>query len=108
MRSASHEWIRDLPRAELSVSPGGNRRGGRSRLNLMPCLRLQNYGRIRWNFSKGRRPVGCRNWYPIRYGRMLVSPFTFYRGAALIMAADLAEHSQLRSAGSAVRRCPHE
>lgn len=27
---------------------------------------------------------------PIRYGRMLVSPFAFYRGAALIMAADLA------------------
>jgi uncharacterized protein (DUF2252 family) len=27
---------------------------------------------------------------PIRYGRMLVSPFAFYRGAALIMASDLA------------------
>ncbi len=27
---------------------------------------------------------------PIRYGRMLVSPFTFYRGAAAIMAADFA------------------
>src|SRR6185437_4839852 len=27
---------------------------------------------------------------PIRYGRMLVSPFTFYRGAAMIMASDLA------------------
>ena len=27
---------------------------------------------------------------PIRYGRMLVSPFTFYRGAAAIMAHDLA------------------
>jgi uncharacterized protein (DUF2252 family) len=27
---------------------------------------------------------------PIRYGRMLVSPFTFYRGAASVMAADLA------------------
>ena len=27
---------------------------------------------------------------PIRYARMLVSPFTFYRGAALVMAADLA------------------
>src|SRR5437660_12118505 len=27
---------------------------------------------------------------PIRYGRMLVSPFTFYRGAALVMAHDLA------------------
>jgi len=28
---------------------------------------------------------------PIRYGRMLVSPFTFYRGAAYPMAADLAD-----------------
>jgi uncharacterized protein (DUF2252 family) len=27
---------------------------------------------------------------PIRYGRMLVSPFAFYRGAARIMASDLA------------------
>ncbi|HTT53719.1 MAG TPA: DUF2252 domain-containing protein [Streptosporangiaceae bacterium] len=27
---------------------------------------------------------------PVRYGRMVVSPFTFYRGAAAIMAADLA------------------
>jgi uncharacterized protein (DUF2252 family) len=27
---------------------------------------------------------------PIRYGRMLVSAFTFYRGAAMIMASDLA------------------
>jgi uncharacterized protein (DUF2252 family) len=27
---------------------------------------------------------------PLRYGRMLVSPFTFYRGAAAVMAADLA------------------
>jgi uncharacterized protein (DUF2252 family) len=30
---------------------------------------------------------------PIRYGRMLASPFAFYRGAAAVMAADLAgEH----------------
>jgi uncharacterized protein (DUF2252 family) len=28
---------------------------------------------------------------PIRYGRMLVSPLTFFRGAAAIMAADLAD-----------------
>lgn len=26
---------------------------------------------------------------PVRHGRMLVSPFTFYRGAAKIMATDL-------------------
>ena len=31
---------------------------------------------------------------PIRYGRMLVSPFTFYRGAALIMATDLASSAR--------------
>ena len=28
---------------------------------------------------------------PVRYGRMLVSPFTFFRGAAYLMAADLAD-----------------
>lgn len=28
---------------------------------------------------------------PIRHARMMVSPFTFYRGAALLMAADLAD-----------------
>jgi uncharacterized protein (DUF2252 family) len=36
--------------------------------------------------SKGRIP----QLIPIRYGRMMQSPFTFYRGAALNMAADLA------------------
>ena len=28
---------------------------------------------------------------PLRYGRMLQSPFTFYRGSAAVMAADLAK-----------------
>jgi uncharacterized protein (DUF2252 family) len=38
---------------------------------------------------------------PIRYGRMLVSPFTFFRGAAYLMASDLSDgprtglHAQL-------------
>ena len=36
--------------------------------------------------SKGR----MEELLPIRYGRMMVSPFTFYRGAAAIMAYDLA------------------
>ena len=31
-----------------------------------------------------------RELVPVRYGRMLVSPFTFFRGAAFPMAADLA------------------
>ena len=39
---------------------------------------------------------------PIRYGRMLVSPFTFYRGAAAVMASDLAT---TRSSGIVVQAC---
>ena len=39
---------------------------------------------------------------PIRYGRMLVSPFTYYRGAALPMASDLASTPV---SGLAVQAC---
>ncbi|HVN69788.1 MAG TPA: DUF2252 domain-containing protein [Candidatus Binatia bacterium] len=39
---------------------------------------------------------------PIRYGRMLASPFAFYRGAAGIMAADLA---QTPTVGITVQAC---
>jgi uncharacterized protein (DUF2252 family) len=52
-----------------------------------------------WSAPSGRDPVDrleeqaasrVPELVPIRYGRMLVSPFTFYRGAANVMAADLA------------------
>src|SRR5512133_236168 len=48
--------------------------------------------------AKSRDPIGLLlsqaktrvpDLVPIRHGRMLASPFTFYRGAALVMAADL-------------------
>ena len=39
---------------------------------------------------------------PVRHGRMMVSPFTFYRGAARIMAADL---SDTPTAGLHVQLC---
>jgi uncharacterized protein (DUF2252 family) len=39
---------------------------------------------------------------PVRYGRMLVSPFTFYRGAAAVMAHDLASTPR---AGLRVQLC---
>ncbi len=54
----------------------------------------------RWRRAEGRKdPIAVlraddagrvADLIPIRYGRMLASPFTFYRGAASIMAADLA------------------
>jgi uncharacterized protein (DUF2252 family) len=52
-----------------------------------------------WQPSRSRDPVTLLEeqaetrvpeLVPIRYGRMLVSPFTFFRGAAYLMAADLA------------------
>ena len=59
----------------------------------------------------GRDPVGLivgqaatrvPELVPIRHGRMLVTPFTFYRGAALPMAADL---SRVPSSGLRVQLC---
>jgi uncharacterized protein (DUF2252 family) len=52
-----------------------------------------------FELAPGRDPVAIleaqsaarvQELVPIRYGRMLVSPFTFYRGAAAVMAYDLA------------------
>ena len=41
---------------------------------------------------------------PVRHGRMMVSPFTFYRGAAKIMAADLKDTPTAGLDVAAVRR----
>ena len=53
-----------------------------------------------WKAPKGRRDIvdllnesnagRMPQLVPIRFGRMMQSPFTFYRGSAVIMAADLA------------------
>ena len=51
-----------------------------------PPVRRRNPIDLLIESSAGRIP----SLLPIRYGRMLQSPFTFYRGAAAIMAADLA------------------
>jgi uncharacterized protein (DUF2252 family) len=40
--------------------------------------------------SRSRPASWVQELVPIRYGRMLVSPFTSYRGAAYLMASDLA------------------
>ncbi len=50
----------------------------RHRFDPLKILEQSNKGRV-------------KELIPIRYGRMLQSPFTFYRGAAAIMAADLAK-----------------
>ena len=44
-----------------------------------------------------------RDLVPVRHGRMMVSPFTFYRGAAKIMAADLKDHAAGRAHRATLR-----
>jgi uncharacterized protein (DUF2252 family) len=66
------EARRSVPRsAHSDWSPAGNRPDPVTLLAAQAVSRVQEL-------------------VPIRYGRMLVSPFTFYRGAAALMAADLA------------------
>ena len=64
-----------------------------------------------WKPRARRDPIGLliassrgriASLLPIRYGRMLASPLAFYRGAAAIMAADLA---QTPASGIDVQAC---
>src|SRR5262249_26468433 len=59
------------------------------RANPLDILRASDAGRV-------------AQLLPIRYGRMLQSPFTFYRGSAAVMAADLA---RTPSVGVQVQAC---
>ena len=55
-----------------------------------------------WKRSIVRRQSRLAELVPIRYGRMLATPFTFFRGAAAVMAADLADTP---SSGLVVQAC---
>ncbi|HEY3577716.1 MAG TPA: DUF2252 domain-containing protein [Gaiellaceae bacterium] len=71
-------------------------RAARGRSARAECPRSSHAG---FELAAGRDPVAILEaqapsrvpeLVPVRYGRMLVSPFTFYRGAAAVMAHDLA------------------
>jgi uncharacterized protein (DUF2252 family) len=82
-------------------------RAARGRSARAECPRSSHAG---FELTEDRDPVAILeaqapsrvpDLVPLRYGRMLVSPFTFYRGAAAVMAHDLAStpraglHAQL-------------
>jgi hypothetical protein len=83
------------PSEELYRSQAERRSEGRTLRDAVP--REDHSG---WKPPKDRRdPVDIvlasnegrlQNLVPIRHGRMMQSPFAFYRGTAAIMAADLA------------------
>ena len=86
----------DAPQTETRYLSAGERRAkGKALRETVP--RASQAG---WNAPTGRRdPVELlsesnagrvEELIPIRFGRMAASPFAFYRGAAALMAADLA------------------
>src|SRR3954447_16324339 len=86
-----HRGVLDRPKAAEA-----RRAEGRAERKSVP---LEAHGE--WTASDGRSdPVAILEGQnatrvpelvPIRHGRMIVSPFTFYRGTAAIMAADLSQ-----------------
>ena len=85
---------RNRQRRLSTVRPRGRRRLGRTpgpgcRVRRKAPSSRPRPGPTRSACWSGRPSPGAQ-LAPIRYGRMPVSPFTFFRGAALIMATDLA------------------
>ncbi len=102
----SRDETSERPKAASRYSPAERAARGRAARGELPRAAHGT-----WDPAPGRRdPIDLLEAQgetrlpelaPIRYGRMLVSPFTFFRGAAFVMAADLADgprtglHSQL-------------
>ena len=75
-RDARRAWGRSL-RDEVPSTVHGDWAPAKDRPDPVSVLEGQGEGRV-------------QDLLPIRYGRMSESPFGFYRGAAAVMAADLA------------------
>ncbi|WP_461665598.1 DUF2252 domain-containing protein [Gordonia sputi] len=100
--------------AEATMSYGGPGRRTRAEsvylgLQARERLPLSEIGNL--GDDSDRDPIGLLQdqartrvpeLVPVRYGRMAVSPFTFYRGAALVMADDLA---RTENSGLTVQLC---
>jgi len=85
-QSAPQEWRRQ-------PSPDERSDAGRAARKAVPRSELADIGP-----ADDRDPVGIllaqgegrvQDLLPIRYGRMVASPFAFYRGAAAVMASDI-------------------
>ncbi len=88
---------RERPRARQGAPAGGHEQSAAAGKAARARVPLEAHGEFQP--APDRDPVGLLieqgrsripELVPVRHGRMLVSPFTFFRGAALPMAADLA------------------
>jgi uncharacterized protein (DUF2252 family) len=88
---------REREPAPASVVPHftASERAARGRAARVECPRSSHAGfepaaeRDPVAILEEQAPARVPELVPLRYGRMLVSPFTFYRGAAAVMAHDL-------------------
>ena len=69
---------------------------------MPPGSRPQN-GPILLRCWRSRRDSRIADLVPIRYGRMLASPFAFYRGAAVIMAVGPVHDAAVRHPRATLR-----
>ena len=88
MSEMTHEWLKRVSREE-------RRAAGKAVRDTLPLAGLAEVGATMAGRDPvaliGARDAGRLEWLvPIRYGRMLRSAFTFYRGSAALMAHDLA------------------
>ncbi len=74
---AERELFGKTLRQQTPLESHGVWRPAADRPDPLALLQAQDEGRL-------------KHLLPIKYGRMLMSPFTFYRGSAAVMAADLA------------------
>ena len=81
---------RSITSAGRSGWPWGGAPARRCRGNHTPSWEPQPNRRDPVELLEEQAATRVSELVPIRYGRMLTSPFAFYRGAALLMAADLA------------------
>ena len=76
-----------MPKERMELGKSRRSQAPRSRT---PCGSLLRTAPIRWNCWRSRTAHACKSLVPIRYGRMLASPFAFLRGSPIVMAHDLA------------------
>lgn len=80
------DWPYSLPTIEDQVTTG---KGARQRLPRKRQAGLQPSPTDPVDILTAQDTTRIPELVPVRYERMLASPFTFYRGAAALMAADL-------------------
>ncbi|MBO0691645.1 MAG: DUF2252 domain-containing protein [Acidimicrobiaceae bacterium] len=91
------EWRQDLRDTEEERRQSGKAARGRVRRSALGEWSEERRGQDSLQTILAQNTIRVRELLPIRFGRMAASPWNYFRGAAAVMAADLASaaHSGL-------------